>query len=233
MCGRFFRYSRGAEIAARFHARLEDDVPAGYNVAPSTAILAVRFNAKTHERVLAPLHWGLIPHFAKDRKIAWRLTNARAESVDKLSSYRDAFTRHRCLVPVDGFYEWTKVGKVKQPYAFALATREPFGIAGLWANWKDPATGEWVRSCTLITTTANDVVGAVHDRMPVVLDPSDYARWLGEEPAEPEELKALLRPFESASMASWPVSRSLNKPGGVDDVSLLDRAEAPIGDNSD
>ncbi|HEY6881764.1 MAG TPA: SOS response-associated peptidase [Polyangiales bacterium] len=226
MCGRFFRNTPREEIAAAFHARWTgDEDPLGYNIAPSQLILAVRLDTKHNERLLSPLHWGLIPHFAKDRQIAWRLINARAETVDKQSSYRDAFTLHRCIVPLDGFFEWKTMGKVKQPYAFALESRKPMGIAGLWSNWKDPASGEWVRSCTLITTQANEVVRAIHDRMPVVLEPADYARWLGEESASPGELKAMLRPFDASPMVSWPVSRAINKPGGDDDASVLARVD--------
>lgn len=234
MCGRFFRHRTRDELGAAFRAQLGDEAPPpiGYNIAPSQSILAVRFNPKTSERTIDNLHWGLIPHFAGDRKVAWKLTNARAETVDKLPSYRTAYAMRRCLIPADGFYEWRAFRKVKQPYAFALESQAPFAIAGLWENWQDPATGKWVRSCTMITTDANALVATVHDRMPVILEPASYPRWLGEEPEPLHELKALLRPFNASQMVRWPVSRALNKPGAADDVSLLDPVEPPAADDA-
>lgn len=166
-------------------------------------------------------------------QIAWKLTNARADTVDQRGSYRTAFAKRRCLVPVDGSFEWRTIeggaGRKprKQPYAFALVTHKPFAIAGLWENWKNPATGEWLRSCTLITTDANELVGQIHDRMPAILEPQDYARWLGEDPESAVELKALLRPLRACLMEAWPVSAALNKPGGRDHASVLDAVTVP------
>jgi putative SOS response-associated peptidase YedK len=229
MCGRYFRHRSRDELAAAFSARPGDDsqAPIGYNIAPSQIILAVRFNGKSGERVIDGLQWGLVPHFATDRKIAWKLTNARSETVDTLPSYRVAYAKRRCLIPADGFYEWRAIGKAKQPYAFALESQQAFAIAGLWENWRDPSTGHWVRSCTMITTAANELVAAIHDRMPVILEPGSYSRWLGEEPDSLHKLKALLRPYDPSRMVSWPVTRAINKPGGVDDGSLLDPVEVP------
>lgn len=229
MCGRFFRHSPREDAATSFRAVigeiLGDD--GGYNIAPTQQVLTVRFNPKTGQRSLDDLHWGLIPHFANDRKIAWKTINARAETVDKTASFRTAFAKRRCLVVADGFFEWKAIGKKKQPYAIALKSRLPFGIAGLWENWRDPATGEWLRSCAIVTTEANELVGRIHDRMPVILEPSAHARWLGEEPAEPAELKALLKPYDAHAMVMWPVSAQMNKPGGADDASVLEPVDAP------
>lgn len=229
MCGRYFRHRPRDELAVAFRAREESEPPSrpGFNIAPSQSILAVRFNPKAGERVIDSLQWGLVPHFAKDRKIAWKLTNARADTVDTLPSYRAAYARRRCLIPADGFYEWRAVGKAKQPYAFALESQQGFAIAGLWENWRDPSTGQWLRSCTMITTAANELVASVHDRMPVILEPSSYSRWLGEEPASLQDLKALLRPYDASRMVSWPVTRAINKPGALDDASLLDPVDVP------
>jgi putative SOS response-associated peptidase YedK len=228
MCGRAFRYTPRDELAAAFRANpTGDEPPVSFNIAPSQLLPTVRFNAKTGERTLDALQWGLVPHFAQDRKIAWKLTNARGETVDRLPSYRTAFAKRRCLIPVDGFFEWRTLGKRKQPYAFALATHKPFALAGLWENWRDPASGAWLRSCTIITTEANAVVGAIHDRMPVMLEAQDYARWLGEEPEQLPELKALLKPFRAELMVSWPVSPAINKPGVLDDASVLDTVSVP------
>ena len=224
MCGRFFRRQPRDELAAAFRATPFGDLAPAYNIAPSSSVYAVRFNAKTGERTLEPLQWGLIPHFAKDRKIAFKCINARAETVDTLPSFRTAFAKRRCLVVASGFYEWFTKGKAKHPFAFVRSDYEPFGIAGVWENWQDPATGEWIRSCAMITTSANELVGTVHDRMPVILEPASYPHWLGEEPLHAHELKQLLRPLRADLMAAWPVSSRMNTPK-VDDLSVLDPIE--------
>jgi len=224
MCGRFFRRRPREELAAAFRAVPAADLPPAFNIPPGGPVLSVRFNSKTQERTLDALHWGLIPHFATDRKIAFRLSNARAETVDTLPSFRTAFAKRRCLVVADGFFEWLTRGKQKHPYAFARLDQQTFGIGGVWENWQDPATGEWVRSCAMITTSANDLVSKIHDRMPVIVEPPDYARWLGEEPEHAAEIKALLRPLPSNQMVMWPVSAQMNSPK-FDDVSVLDQID--------
>ncbi len=196
-------------------------MPAAFNIPPGQAILAVRFNPKTKERTLEPLHWGLVPHFATDRKIAFKCTNARAETVDTLPSFRGAFAKRRCLIPADGFFEWLTRGKKKHPYAITRNDHQPFGIAGVWENWQEPATGEWLRTCAMITTSANALVAKIHDRMPVILEPTEYAQWLGEEALPLHGLKQLLRPIRAELMTMWPVHPQMNTPA-FDDVSLLD-----------
>jgi putative SOS response-associated peptidase YedK len=230
VCGRFFRHSPRDETAETFGAAIGNilgDHDGSYNIAPTHRVLTVRFNAKSEQRTLDDLHWGLVPHFANDKKIAWKTINARAETLAKAPAYRSAFAKRRCLVVADGFYEWKAVGKRKQPFAIAMKSREPFGLAGLWENWQDPATGEWLRSCTIVTTRANELVGHIHDRMPVILKPEDYPRWLGEEPASPEELLALLKPYEASAMVMWPVSPVINRPGVADDPSVLEPVVPP------
>jgi putative SOS response-associated peptidase YedK len=230
MCGRFFRRSPREELAAAFGAELGSaSAEPAYNIAPSQQVLAVRFNPQTGTRTLDDLQWGLIPFFAKDTKIAWKTINARAETVDTMPSYRAAFQKRRCLIVADGFFEWKELGdgkrKRKQPYAIALDHREPFALAGLWEGWKDPATGEWLRTCSIVTTDANAQMQTLHDRMPVILHPEDYGAWLGEESAPPAELKALLRPWDG-QLVIWPVSPLMNSPGkGPDGPEVLDEAE--------
>lgn len=223
MCGRYFRHTPRDELAAAFAAQSSvEDVAPGFNIAPSQSVLAVRFNPKSGLRTLDALSWGLVPHFVKDRSGAYKLINARAETVDVLPSYRDAFLRRRCLVLADGFYEWRKLGKKKQPYAIARVDRAPFAMAGLWENFRDPATGDWFRTCTVVTTNANALVAELHDRMPAILPPEAYAAWLGETPCAPAELKRLLTPFAAEQMQAWPVSPALNRPGTRDDAGLLE-----------
>jgi putative SOS response-associated peptidase YedK len=191
-----------------------------YNAAPGQELPVVRLDPKSGERVLGPLLWGLIPYWAKDRKIAWRCINARGETVKTSAAFKSAYLKRRCLVPADAFYEWKKNGKAKQPYAIAMRERQPFALAGLWENWKEPASGEWVRTFTILTTAPNALVAPLHDRMPVILAPTDYDRWLGDEP-DPADL---IRPF-AGDMAAWPVSTRVNKADN-DDAAILDRVEA-------
>jgi putative SOS response-associated peptidase YedK len=152
------------------------------------------------------MRWGLIPYWAKDIKIGFSTINAMAETVDKKPVFREAFARRRCLVPVDNFYEWQKTGKETQPYAIALADRSIMALAGLWETWRAPA-GETIRSFTIVTTEPNEQCARLHNRMPVVLDPASWPLWLGEEPARPAELKAMLVPYPAAGMIVWPVSK--------------------------
>lgn len=223
MCGRYFRHTPREELAAAFRAELGSELGAAYNVAPGQQVLAVRFNTKTGERRLDELRWGLVPSFAKDAKVGWKTINARAETVDTAASYRNAFVKRRCLIVADGFFEWKAERQRKQPYAIALQSGKPFAIAGLWEAWHDPASGEWLRTCTIVTTEANPTVGQIHDRMPVILEERDYARWLGEVPAEPSELKELLRPYQG-ELVMWPVSARMNK-ADVEGPEVIERVE--------
>jgi putative SOS response-associated peptidase YedK len=131
--------------------------------------------------------------------------NAKAEGIESRPAFREAFQRRRCLVPVDNFYEWKTTATEKQPYAIALADRGLMALAGLWENWRSPA-GEWVRSFAIVTTTPNDLCAELHHRMPVVLGPETWPAWLGEEPPNPSQLKAMLAPYPSDGMMYWPVS---------------------------
>lgn len=227
MCGRFFRSSPRDELAEAFQAELGfGSAEPGYNIAPGSPIVAVRFDPKTGVRTLDDLYWGLIPFFAKDRKIAWKTINARAETIDRAPLYRAAFERRRCLIVADGFFEWRALGKGRQPYAVALENRKPFALAGVWENWRDPETGEWIRSCSIVTTGANAAVGRIHDRMPAILDPTEYARWLGEESAAPAELKGLLRPY-TGELAIWPVSQRMNRQEAAEGPEVIEPVPEP------
>jgi putative SOS response-associated peptidase YedK len=160
------------------------------------------------KRVPQQMRWGLLPSWAKDRKLSFTTINARAETVDTAPAFREAWRKgQRCLVVTDGFYEWRKLdAKNKQPFAVAIPDGAMMVFAGLWDEWRDKSSGEVVKSCTVITCEPNELVATLHDRMPVILDPQDWPKWLGEEPATPEELKALLVPYQG-ELKMWPVVR--------------------------
>jgi putative SOS response-associated peptidase YedK len=172
------------------------NAPAHYNGAPGQDYLVIRVHPESEDITLDMIRWGLLPSWAKDRKMAWKMINARAETVTTATAFKKAFEKRRCLLPLDGFFEWKKVGKEKRPYMIAMADGEAFTLAGLWENWKDPESGEWVRTFTIITTDANELVAQLHDRMPVVIAPEDRERWLkGPNPRE------LLRPYPTERMS--------------------------------
>ena len=163
------------------------------------------------------------PCSCTDPKGGRKPINARSETVATLATFRDAYRRRRCILPVDAFYEWKASKGGKEPYAIAMKDRAPFGIAGIWENWKNP-DGEWVRTFAVLTTPANELVGMIHDRMPAVLARADYDRWLGTEP-DPRDL---LQPFPSELMAMWPISRRVNSPSN-DDEHLLEEIAVAKG----
>jgi len=185
--------------------RPSPNFPPTWNGAPTNPLPVVRCDVKAGERSFDLLRWGLVPYWAKDLKVGFANINAKAEGIESKPAFRDAFPRRRCLVPVDNFYEWAKTPTGKQPYAIALANRGLMALAGLWENWRSPA-GEWIRSFAIVTTTPNELCAQLHNRMPVVLGPETWPIWLGEEPADPSQLNALLAPYPSARMTCWPVS---------------------------
>ena len=190
-----------------------------YNGAPSQDLLVIRRNHNTGETSLDPLRWRLTPYWCTDPKGGRKPINAKAETVARLPTFRDAYARRRCILPVDGFFEWRAIKglKAKQPFAIAMRDGSPFGIAGLWENWKEPASGAWQRTFAIITVPPNQLLAQIHDRMPAILEKADYDRWLGEE-SDPHDL---LRPFPSDLMRMWPISIRVNKPEN-DDPSILE-----------
>jgi putative SOS response-associated peptidase YedK len=192
--------------------------PPHWNGAPSQELLVIRRNRQTGQVSLDPLRWGLIPYWCPDSKGGRKPINAKCETVHKLPTFRDAYRRRRCIVPVDGFFEWKAIkGKPKQPYAIAMKDGSPFGIGGLWENWKDPTSSEWIRTFAIITTDANELVAEIHDRMPLIIAPADYERWLSDEP-DPHDL---MRPYPAEPMRMLPISTRVNKPEN-DDSSILE-----------
>jgi putative SOS response-associated peptidase YedK len=226
MCGRIIQSGGPLRYAIVDGLDVRDsrlhNYPPRWNAAPSQELLVIRRNHKTGEVSLDPLRWGLIPYWCKDPRGGRKPINAKCETVRDLPTFRDAYRMRRCIVPVDGFFEWKAIKgqKAKQPYAIAMKDGAPFGIAGLWDNWKQPTFGEWIRTFAVITTEANEMVADIHDRMPMILAPGDYARWLGEEP-DPRDL---MRPFPAGLMRMWPISTRVNKPEN-DDPSIIEPIE--------
>jgi putative SOS response-associated peptidase YedK len=230
MCGRIIQSSGAPRYAIVEGMNVRDtrvdNYPPRWNGAPSQELLVIRRNHHTGETSLDPLRWGLIPYWCKDPSGGRKPINAKCETVATLPTFREAYRKRRCIVPVDGFFEWKAIRgqKAKQPYAIAMKDGEPFGIGGLWQNWKDPKSGEWVRTFTVITTDANSLVAEIHDRMPLILAPGDYNRWLGDEP-DPRDL---MRPFPAELMKMWPISTRVNKPEN-DDPSIVEPIELATG----
>jgi len=179
-----------------------------YNIAPTQEVAAVV--EEDEKRKLERFHWGLIPSWAKDPAIGNKMINARAETVSEKPSFRKAFKVRRCLILADGFYEWQKMDNGKQPYYIKMQDDSPFAFAGLWEIWGK--NREEIRSCTIITTDANDLMDELHYRMPVILQPEDYGMWLDPDFDEKEPLTSLLKPYPAAAMEAYPVSRGVNKP---------------------
>jgi putative SOS response-associated peptidase YedK len=180
-----------------------------YNVAPTQPVPVIRQNPSEPTRHLSQMRWGLIPSWSKDASGAASMINARSETATTLPAFRDAMKYRRCLIPADAFYEWKREGGAKQPYCFEVNEAQLFAFAGLWEGWKD-ANGTWVKTCTILTTMANAVTSAVHDRMPVILDPADYDVWLDPGMKDSAGVSELLKPFDVNSMRCYAVSSGVN-----------------------
>jgi putative SOS response-associated peptidase YedK len=211
MCGRFTLASPAETVAELFEL---DGIPTlmpRYNIAPAQPVPVVLMTPERPTRRLVKLRWGLIPSWARDASIGARMINARAESVASKPSFRAAFRRRRCLVVADGFYEWQKLQHRKQPFYVHLRNGRPFALAGLWERWEG-ADGGAIDSCTIITTEPNELMAPLHNRMPAILQPGDYALWLDPRTQTPEAVQPLLRPFPCQEMSAYAVSTQVNKP---------------------
>ena len=218
MCGRYTLRTPTSELIEIFELVRNFELTPRYNIAPTQSVPAVRESpgpespgagpAGERRREFAPHVWGLIPPWSDDPRIGGRMINARSETAATKAAFRDAFRRRRCLIPADGFYEWKKDGKTKQPCLITLHDERPFAFAGLWERWERPDCPP-IDSCTILTTQANDLLRPLHDRMPLILHREDYDRWLDAN-ARPEELEPLLRPFPSAEMELREVSTHVN-----------------------
>ncbi len=213
MCGRFTQHHEEDELVGRFDisAVWFHPVPR-YNMAPTQFIPAII--AQPDGRALTAFRWGLVPYWAKDQKLAARMINARAETVADKAACRTPLQRQRCLIPADGWYEWQPTERGKQPYYFCRRDGGLFAFAGLWDEWRDPASplSEPLRTCTIITRAANATAAPIHDRMPVILSPEHEASWLAPQKVNALELVSLLSPYPADEIETRPVSRLVNSP---------------------
>jgi putative SOS response-associated peptidase YedK len=213
MCGRFTLHTPADVLREHFDL---DEVPqhleANYNITPTQGVQAVRVSDGRRE--MMPLHWGLIPSWSKDAKAAYRMINARAETVAVKPAYRAAFRKRRCLIPADGFYEWRQTESGKQPYHIRMKDGGVFAFAGLWERWA--GKDERIESCSILVTEANNTIRAVHDRMPVIVAPEDYGSWLDTAVEGGKIITDLLRPYPASAMMAYPVSKRVNIPANND-----------------
>ncbi len=228
MCGRFTQERPASELAEIFGAEpLVEDPGARFNVAPTDEALVVV--QRDERRAITAYRWGLIPHWATDAKVGSRMFNARAETLTNSPAFRDAFRRHRCLVPVDSFYEWKREGTVRQPYRVVRDDRRPLALAGLWAGWKDPSTDAVRRTFTIITSAPNEALRDLHDRMPVIVPEEAWDRWLDPAPVDGGELHGLLEPSDAIDLDVYAVPRYVNDvrrdgPELIEPLEAADRA---------
>ncbi|MGH9521036.1 MAG: SOS response-associated peptidase [Terriglobales bacterium] len=224
MCGRF-RLGKGREALKKFFAaEIDGDWDPRYNVAPGQNVATVRQDPAQPVRRLSLMRWGLIPFWAKEAAIGYKMINARSETVAEKPAYRDALKSRRCLIAADGFYEWQKLGKAKQPYCFTTAEEGIFAFAGIWDRWKSPE-GQTIETCSILTTSANDLVRDVHYRMPVILPPESFDLWLDPGFTNREGIVELLKPFAAGAMKKYPISTRVNSVKN-DDEECAARVEA-------
>ena len=222
MCGRFTLRRPEVLKFSSFNPFDPKNIIPRYNIAPSQDVLTVV--QRETEREAMFMQWGLIPYWSKEPK---GIINARVETIEEKASFSDSFQRRRCLILADGFYEWERNGKVSQPYYFQMKDQAPFAFAGIWDRWK--TEGTTIISCAIITTTANELLAKIHHRMPVILAPEFYDRWLADDPRT-AHLKDLLTPYPAAEMISHTVSRDVNGTK-IDDEHLVQPVDAEVGVN--
>ncbi len=209
MCGRINVTTPAQSIAEFFLALNFADTEPRYNITPAQPILAVREEPERGKRILHGFYWGLIPSWARDHKIGARLTNARCETLAEKPSFRGAYKYRRCIIPIDGFYEWKREGDKKQPYYFKRVDDQPIALAGLWEHWIGPA-GDEIISATIITTAANDLMTPIHHRMPVILHAADFDLWLDPKLQDGRQVNHLLQPLSGDLLRCYPVSTFVN-----------------------
>jgi putative SOS response-associated peptidase YedK len=233
MCGRYSSTTPIAELVKQFHAdevNIDDEPPPSWNVAPTRQVVAVTTSKDGATRRLETLKWGLVPSWAKDPKIGNRMINARAETLTSSNAYRKAFGTRRCILPADGYYEWLGQPKdgprrtSKRPFYYWAASGEPLALGGLWEVWYD-AGQRPLYTCTIVTTEPNELAAQVHDRMPLLLPPAVWDRWLAPEPLSPDEAAAILVPAVGGTIEAREVSTAVSNVRN-DGPELVEAAES-------
>ena len=210
MCGRFTSLLSPELLVSVYGVRPPASVAPRYNIAPTQRVHIIREdNAGIRE--CAEARWGLVPHWAKDISIGNKLINARSETVIEKPSFRSAIRHRRCIVPASGFFEWAATPKGKVPHYITARDGSPFSIAGIWETWQAP-DGGMLESCALLTTEANSLMATIHERMPVILQPSDFEAWLDRSGTDPQKLQRVYQPYPAELMQEWPVSTFVNSP---------------------
>jgi len=220
MCGRFALNENPKKFAEHFQITGEVDLLPSWNIAPSTRIYSITADEQG-DRHLHKMRWGLIPCWAKDEAIGNNLNNARGETVAEKPSFRSAFKSRRCIIPASGFFEWSTLNGVKQPWYISLKSGDPMAFAGLWET-RLPQGAETVETCCIITTSANTLMEPIHDRMPVILDSEQWSTWLSPQERLTYRLLPMIRPHDSVSMQAWQVTRDLNRVGLRNDERLIE-----------
>lgn len=226
MCGRFTLRTPQQVLVSQFALETQPTLFPRYNIAPSQPVAVVRQSPSPEaagKRELVKLRWGLVPSWAKDPAIGNQMINARSETAATKPAFRSAMRSRRCLIPADGFYEWKKVGKLKQPYFIRLPDDKPFAFAGLWERWTDPE-GRPLETCTILTTDANDLLRPLHIRMPVIVEPADYAAWLDPARTDPEQFRPTFASLTADQLTLTPVSTIVNSPAN-DDPRCIEKAQ--------
>ena len=229
MCGRYALMSSPELVAELFAIAHVTRFKPRYNIAPTQDAPVIRTAAEGRE--LVPMRWGLVPHWAKDPALGARMINARSETAGRKPAFREAMQRRRCLVPADGFYEWTQAGRGKQPYFIRRRDGAPCALAGLWEHGHAGTAGgeesAVVHSFTILTTAPNELVAPIHDRMPVIVAPEDFDRWLDADVRDPATLASILVPCGAELLTAHPVSRRVNTPAN-DDPACVEPAEETV-----
>lgn len=214
MCGRYQLKTQAGRLAELFHAlHVEgaDLIVPRYNIAPGTPVLVVRDTPMG--RAIEHVRWGLVPAWAEDPKVGYKMINARSETAVSKPAFKSAMKYRRCIVPCSGFYEWKKIdSRTRLPHHITVEGVDAFGLAGLWERWQDPAGNE-LETCTILTCGPNEMMADLHERMPVILGPDEYDSWLDPDQQDADAAARLLRPYPAGQMAAWPVSTYVNKAG--------------------
>lgn len=224
MCGRFALTEVDPSIIAQvFDLEHGPDLPPRYNIAPTQSVATIVRGPDQPRNQLQMMRWGLIPSWSNDPSIGHKMINARGETVAEKPAFRSALKARRCLILADGFYEWqAQDGGPKQPLFITMADRQPFALAGLYERWTEKESGEVLTTCTIITTTPNELMSTIHNRMPVILPREAYASWLDPDQKDVQQVTPLLVPYPAEAMTAWPVSRRVNSPT-ADGPDLIER----------